>query len=111
MKRIFLAIASVVVFVVLHAPSIAFADCSEIYFKVGAGYKFSEQDKINHGGVEYQLVDVSPYSARIESGVECGSLTWGISHHSQWATGAPFNDTGEYYKTEFFIDYKISRGI
>lgn len=87
------------------------ADCDEIYLKIGTGYKFDEQDSIVYEGVELYYAQVSPYSARIESGVECGNLTYGISHHSQWATGFPFNETGEYYKTEFFIDYKISWGI
>ena len=87
------------------------ADCDEIYIKAGTGYKFDEQDSVNLMGVDYKYADVSKYSARFETGVQCGNLTWGISHHSQWATGAPFNDTGEYYKTEFFIDYKISWGI
>lgn len=92
-------------------PSICMAECDEIYLKAGAGYKFDEQDSITYAGVDYNYVDVSPYSARFETGVECGNLSFGISHHSQWATGAPFNETGEYYKTEFFIDYKISWGL
>lgn len=87
------------------------ADCDEIYLKVGAGYKFDEQDSVELLGEEYKYANVSPYSARIETGVECGSLTYGISHHSQWATGFPFNETGEYYKTEIFLDYKFSWGI
>lgn len=87
------------------------ADCDEIYLKVGTGYKFDEQNKAVLEGVEYEYTNVSPYSARIETGVECGNLTYGISHHSQWATGFPFNETGEYYKTEIFLDYKFSWGI
>lgn len=89
------------------------ADCDEIYLKVGAGYKFDEQTEIRLQQDNSQIFEIqnSPYSARFETGVECGNLTWGVSHHSQWATGVPFNETGEYYKTEFFIDYKISWGI
>lgn len=96
------------ILLLLASPVMA---CDEIYLKVGTGYKFDEQDKAVLEGKEYYYTDVSPYSARFETGVECGNLTYGISHHSQWATGFPFNDTGEYYKTEFFIDYKISWGI
>ena len=89
------------------------ADCDEIYLKVGAGYKFDEQDKVRLQKDNSQIFEIvnSPYSARFETGIECGKVTWGISHHSQWTTGAPFNDSGEYYKTEFFIDYKFSWGI
>lgn len=89
------------------------ADCDEIYIKAGAGYKFDEQKEIRlqrDNGKVYEIAN-SPYSARFEGGFECGNLTMGVAHHSQWATGAPFNDAGEYYKTEFFIDYKFSWGI
>lgn len=96
------------ILIMLASPVMA---CDEIYLKVGTGYKFDEQDKINFEGVNYDYINVSPYSARIETGVECGNLTYGISHHSQWATGFPFNETGEYYKTELFIDYKFSWGL
>lgn len=74
--------------------------CTPVYAKVGAGYKF----------VEYRYSDfkyVSPYSARIEVGVECGNFSFGIAHHSQWATGWPVNNMKEPNKTEVFIDYKV----
>jgi len=89
------------------------ADCDEIYFKVGTGYKFDEQTKIRLDRDNSRVYEIanSPYSARFETGVECGNLTYGLSHHSQWSTGAPFNKTGEYYKTEIFIDYKFSWSI
>lgn len=84
--------------------------CDEVYLKVGAGYKFDEQKKVRLEMDSTKIYEIqnSPYSARFETGVECGNISYGISHHSQWATGAPFNSEGEYYKTEFFIDYKFS---
>lgn len=91
---------------VLATPFV-YAD-SELYFKVGAGYKFDQQDKVQLDGVTYKLTTISPYSARFELGVETGNLTYGISHHSNWDTGWPFNDIQEQYKTEIFIDYKWS---
>jgi hypothetical protein len=102
-----------IIALILMIPMLANAGCDEIYLKVGAGYKFDEQTKMQlsvYNGTTYRLKN-SPYSARFEVGVECGNLTWGLSHHSQWATGAPFNSTGEYYKSEMFIDYKFSWGI
>jgi hypothetical protein len=80
----------------------AFSDtkCSPIYAKVGAGYKFVEY---KYSEFEY----VSPYSARIDLAVDCGNLSFGISHHSQWLTGWPINNVKEPNKTEFFIDYKV----
>lgn len=98
------------ILLMLASPVIA---CDEIYIKAGSGYKFDEQTEIRlqkDNGKVYEIAN-SPYSASIETGVECGSLSYGVSHHSQWATGFPFNETGEYYKTEFFIDYNISWGI
>jgi len=89
------------ILLILASPVMA---CDEIYLKVGTGYKFDEQNRIQVGENIYYYEN-SPYSARFETGVECGNLTYGIGHHSQWATGFPLNDTGEYYKTEFFIDY------
>lgn len=102
-----------ILFLFLVIPCFAYSECSEIYLKAGAGYKVYEQKFIRLERDNSQIFEIenSPYSARFEAGVECGRLTWGVSHHSQWSTGAPFNDTGEYYKTEFFIDYKISWGL
>lgn len=88
------------------------ADCDEIYLKVGAGYKFDETEYIAAENTGHVInIHSDPISARVETGVECGSLTYGISHHSQWRTGFPFNDTKELHKTEFFVDYKFSWGI
>lgn len=107
------SIINIVIATSILAAANSFGSCDEIYLKAGAGYKFDEQKEIRleRDNTKIYEIENSPYSARFEGGVECGNLTWGISHHSQWSTGAPFNKTGEYYKTEFFIDYKISWGI
>lgn len=80
--------------------------CDEVYFKVGAGYKFVEADSLTVKGVDHKVDGWSPYSARFEIGKQKGAWTYGVSHHSQWLTGAPFNNIKEYHKTEFFVDYK-----
>ena len=79
--------------------------CSSTYLKVGAGYKLNETN-INW----YDGSSSDPISARIELYKESGDLSYGISHHSQWFTGFPFNNNLEYSKTEVFIDYKFSLG-
>lgn len=89
----------------------ASAECSDIYLKVGAGYKFAENDSVTLQGKDYEVDNSSPISARFEIAKECGNLTFGVAHHSQWATGAPFNDKKEYQKSEIFIDYKFSLGF
>lgn len=38
------------------------------------------------------------------------SLDLGADHHSQYSENAPFNDRGEYAKTEIFVDYTFSLG-
>lgn len=116
MKEIYELIKIFMLLLILMAvifSSTSKADCDEIYFKVGTGYKFDEQTKIRLDRDNSRVYEIanSPYSARFETGVECGNLTYGLSHHSQWSTGAPFNKTGEYYKTEIFIDYKFSWSI
>jgi hypothetical protein len=92
-------------FLVICACDYASADCNKAYATVGAGYKFKESTKITVGGIDYEVDAQSPYSARLELGIECGNITYGVAHHSQWLTGAPFNDKREYSKTEIFIDY------
>lgn len=72
------------------------------YGKVGVGYKVDETE-VRYNG---KIAD-DPYSARFELGKECKKYTYGVSHHSQWMSGAPFNNDGEYQKTEVFIDYKF----
>lgn len=89
----------------------ASAECSDIYLKVGAGYKFAENDSVTLEGKDYEIDNAHPISARFEIAKECGNLTFGVAHHSQWATGAPFNDKKEWQKSELFIDYKFSLGF
>lgn len=72
------------------------------YAKVGIGYKFEETAMYNKG----VLID-DPYSARFEIGTSVNNFSFGLSHDSQWLSGAPFNDKEEYYKSEVFIDYKV----
>ncbi len=87
--------------------------CSSIpesaYLKVGAGYKLQETNlnRIDKGVITYNMND--PLTARFELGAECfiPQITCGVTHHSQWLTGKPFNDKDEYSKTEIFIDYKF----
>jgi hypothetical protein len=86
----------------------ASADCSHVYGNIGAGYKFDEFNRYkNQNGEEMHLLDISPISARFEIGVECDRVNFGISHHSQWTNGAPFNRDYEPNKTEIFIDVKF----
>jgi hypothetical protein len=95
-------------FLLLLIPSIAMAcdNHREIYVKIGTGYKVDQDRYFNYRGVQYKYLDRDPYSARFEIGIEQGRWTYGVSHHSQWASGFPFNDRGEPYKTEVFIDYR-----
>ncbi len=96
-----------VVSLIFIVAFVALSGCSTTpYVKVGAGYKFDEPTMYwtNHDtGVVNKQDD--PISARLEVGLEDGNWTYGVSHHSQWATGYPFNNEGEHYKTEVFIDY------
>lgn len=92
------------IFIVALLASSSHAD---FYIKIGTGYKFVETDELTVAGVDYTVDDADPISARIEIGQERGNWSYGVSHHSQWATGAPFNDKKEYFKTEVFIDYKF----
>lgn len=89
------------------------AKADEVYFKIGAGYKIEQTEYFYNRDTQSRFnIDFNdPLSARIELGIESGNITYGISHHSNWLTGYPFNDHGEVQKTEFFIDYKFSWGI
>ncbi len=78
---------------------------SKSYVTVGIGYKLEETSlTFKDGNMS------SPVSARLEMGIKDGNITYGISHHSQWFTGFPFNNDMEYGKTEIFIDYKFQLG-
>jgi len=93
--------------VIALSSTTAMASCDKVFAKVGAGYKFDENDKFSVNGVSYDTDYHSPYSARFEVGVECDTISYGVAHHSQWTEGAPFNDNPEFSKTEIFIDYKF----
>jgi len=95
--------------VLMLASSAAMADY-EYYVKIGAGYKLHQTDWVldNETGTRRNLDFKDPFSARIEIGIEHEHISYGISHHSNWLTGYPFNDEGEFQKTEVFIDYKWS---
>lgn len=84
----------------------ASAGCDKAYATVGAGYKFDEPTTMKIDGKMIDLHGSNPYTARFEIGIVCNeNLRFGVSHHSQWTTGAPFNNKGDPYKTELFIDY------
>lgn len=81
--------------------------CSSVpYAKVGIGYKVDEE-KITWLSKSGERKDFNdPITARFELGFEGGAWSYGVSHDSQYFTGAPFNDDPEYSKTELFLDYK-----
>ena len=79
--------------------------CANTYFKAGVGYKVQETEILYLEGNGNH-----PISARFEYGIEKGNVSMGISHHSQWLVGFPFNNDGEYQKTELFVDYKFEFG-
>jgi hypothetical protein len=90
----------------------AHADCDKIYFDIGAGYKFDQTRYYNYNGEKlYLKKEDYPISARFDLGVQCGNWSYGFSHHSQWFTGAPFNNEHEIYKNEFFIEYRFEWNI
>lgn len=74
------------------------------YYSVGAGYKFDEPtirfwDDYGNPRTSH------PVSARFELGIDAESFKYGVSHHSQWSDGWPFNNRDEIHKTEVFVDY------
>jgi len=74
------------------------------YITVGTGYKFDEfRPNVKQDGDRYILKD--PFSARLEIGIDSGQFQYGLSHHSQWFSGSPFNEKLENHKTELFFDY------
>lgn len=84
--------------------------CDGPYLKIGAGYKIQETDHFYNveTGARTNIQFSDPLSARIELGIEKGNISYGVSHHSQWRTGFPFNNEDEIQKTEVFIDYKFN---
>ena len=95
------------ILLLLSSPVMA---CDETYIKIGAGYKLDQTDHFTNKntGERFNIDFNDPLSARIEIGVQKGNVSYGVSHHSNWLTGFPFNDEGEVQKTEIFIDYKFS---
>lgn len=92
----------------ISSPVLADDWKDKTYFNVGVGYKVHET-VIRFDGELWE----DPVSARIEVGYQYSrNVRFGISHHSQWRTGFPFNgvDDNEYYKTELFIDYTFTLG-
>jgi hypothetical protein len=85
--------------------TVLLSGCSTTYLKVGTGYKLRESDIDWRDGSQS-----SPLTARIELFQRSGGITYGVSHHSQWLQGWPFNDDMEYGKTELFIDYTFEIG-
>lgn len=77
--------------------------CNSVpYATVGVGYKLQELE-LHHVKTKESMND--PISARLEVGFEYQEWSYGLSHHSQYFSGVPFNDKGEYSKTELFVDY------
>jgi hypothetical protein len=104
--------ACILILVLLFLSNVVSAKCESIYFKAGAGYKFHEMDSIvfyDTEGKPLQTVkfDSEPISARFELAADCDRVVFGVSHHSQYASGWPANEKGEYFKTEIFIDIKF----
>ena len=88
--------------------------CSAIkqpYVKIGAGYKFTET-KVEFVTNGKRTLSNDPISARIEVGANCvmTNVTCGVTHRSQWFSGAPFNSDKEYGVTEFFVEYTYRFG-
>ncbi len=84
---------------------------NKTYIKIGAGYKFHEHKIYSTDDMGKKHLIDQPVSARIEIGYQLSRrLTVGISHHSQWLSGFPFDNEYEYFKTELFIDYTFSLG-
>jgi curved DNA-binding protein CbpA len=106
--------ALVAITVALLLSGVANAGDYSYYVKVGAGYKVAEPDHaifvVDGESRELWLNTGSPISARMEVGIETGSLTFGVAHYSQWFDGWPVNEREENYKTEIFVDYKFSFG-
>ena len=84
---------------------------SKTYVTVGIAHKVQETEltHFTSDGGQYSMND--PTTARLEIGYQYSeNLTFGISHHSQYFSNAPFNNREEYSKTEIFIDYKFYLG-
>ena len=80
---------------------------SRTHVTVGIAHKLSQTLTYDDTGGK---IKNSP-TARMEVYYQYSKhVKFGVSHHSQWLEGAPFNDRFEYSKTELFIDYTFSLG-
>lgn len=97
-------ILSVLILFCVGCESIPDAKYCKSYAKVGFGH-ILDQTKIKWND---QKGDRSTISARFDLGCEYNNISYGLSHHSQWFEGFPFNNNDEPQKTEAFIDYKFN---
>ena len=82
---------------------------SDYNFITGMGYKVYYQGYVDLNGYDshYTSDESDKISARIALSKTVDLVEFGISHHSQWFRGAPFSDSWEYHRTEFFISYRM----
>lgn len=107
MKRLIMigVIQAMCIFTLTLTALRSHAECTTIYAKVGVGYKL-EADRWD------KRYRDDPYFVRLEAGVECKHLVFGIAHGKQ-----VYNAKSEYFrdnngnKTAIFIDYKHEWGI
>ncbi len=82
---------------------------NKTYITVGIAHKIQETELsyTKGDGKRYSMND--PTSAIFEIGYQYSkNITFGLSHHSQYFTGKPFNNRNEYAKTEIFLSYKFT---
>ena len=82
---------------------------NKTYITVGIAHKIRETELTHYtsDGGQYSMND--PTSAILEVGYQYSkNITFGVSHHSQYFTGAPFNNREEYAKTEIFVKCKFT---
>jgi hypothetical protein len=77
------------------------AECKNIYIKPGIGYKLET-------GRFSRLYRDDPYFLRLDAGVECENLMFGLDLGKQVYSGTSeyFKDN-DGYKAAFYIDYKF----
>ncbi len=84
---------------------------NKTHLTVGVGYKLKETELWFRGADQVPYKMRRALTARIELYYQLtDQITIGVTHHSQYSEGPPFNSRGEYHKTELFIDYTISLG-
>jgi hypothetical protein len=83
------------------AVQTAKAGCDTLYVKPGLGFKL---DSERYGNTYRD----DPYFVRLEAGIECDNLVFGVSHGRQIYSNKRFFETKEnHYKSAVFIDYKF----